>query len=119
MAYLPAVIVAAGIAFVSLWENPQTAFSLQVNDKFVHALMYAVLTIALLIPNMVSKRFAWHSYLTAGLTAFVYGGVMELLQAYCTATRTAEWADMLADGAGVVIALVLVERIRNRLSVEK
>jgi len=31
------------------------------------------------------------------------GGLMELLQAYCTTTRSGEWLDFWADSVGVVI----------------
>ena len=117
--YIPAVIVAAGIAFVSLWENPQSSFALQMNDKLIHALMYAVLTLTLLLPQIRKTRLGWSVYLIAGLTAFLYGCMMEVLQTACTATRTAEWADVLADGIGVIVALIIVENIRNRKSHEE
>ena len=115
MACLPAVLVAAGIAFVSLRENPQALLSLRMNDKVIHGLMYAVLTAALLLPAMVKGRFVWSTYLSAGMTAFLYGGLMEVLQACCTTSRSAEWADLVADGIGIVMALIITERIRSRI----
>ena len=33
----------------------------------------------------------------------VLGGVVELLQAYCTTTRSGEWLDFLADSVGVLL----------------
>ena len=35
------------------------------------------------------------------------GGLMELLQAYCTTTRSGEWLDFGADTVGVVIGTAL------------
>lgn len=115
MACLPAVLVAAGIAFVSLRENPQELLSLRMNDKVIHGVMYALLTAALLLPAMVKGRFVWSTYLSAGMTAFLYGGLMELLQACCTTSRSAEWADLVADAIGIMVALIITERIRSRI----
>ena len=36
----------------------------------------------------------------AGMTAL--GGIVELLQAYCTTTRSGEWLDFWADTTGVL-----------------
>ena len=35
------------------------------------------------------------------------GGLMELLQAYCTTTRSGEWLDFLADTLGVILGTAL------------
>lgn len=37
----------------------------------------------------------------------VLGGVMELLQAYCTTTRSGEWLDFWADSVGVLIGTAI------------
>lgn len=42
------------------------------------------------------------------IVPFVLGGIIELLQAYCTGgRRSGEWADWLADNLGVLIAYAL------------
>ena len=47
------------------------------------------------------------------------GGLMELLQAYCTSTRSGEWLDFFADSVGVVlgtlIGLLISKLYRTRL----
>ena len=35
------------------------------------------------------------------------GGLMELLQAYCTTTRSGEWLDFWADSIGVLLGAVI------------
>ena len=35
------------------------------------------------------------------------GGLMELLQAYCTTTRSGEWLDFWADSLGVLLGNAL------------
>ena len=37
----------------------------------------------------------------------VLGGLMELLQAYCTTTRSGEWLDFWADSVGVLIGTAI------------
>jgi len=39
----------------------------------------------------------------AMLCMVLLGGLMELLQAYCTATRSGEWLDFWADSIGVLL----------------
>ena len=74
--------------------------------------MYVVQAVALLLPALALggakraglwKRYAWAWLLTVG-----YGGLMEVLQANCTRTRTGDWIDLVADIVGASIGLVLV-----------
>ena len=74
--------------------------------------MYVVQAVALLLPVAALggakraglwKRYAWAWLLTVG-----YGGLMEVLQASCTRTRTGDWIDLVADIIGASIGLILV-----------
>jgi len=103
MAYIPAVLVAVGVALLSLAESTQMP-SVSVNDKLVHGLMYTLLGILWMIPV---KRPVW---VCLGVTA--YGALLELLQHYCTLTRSGEWADLLADFIGAFIGVALVALLR-------
>ena len=103
---MPAVLVTAGIALLSLWENPQLPPSIAADDKIAHGLMYMCLAVAWLVPIQVHLR-------KRKLLLLTYCGVlMEMLQRFCTLTRTGEMADVYADAvgalAGLVICLILV-----------
>ena len=111
--YIPAGVVAIAIALLSLWEHPTLPPSvLRWSDKTWHPPMYVVQAVALLLPVLALggakraglwKRYAWTWLLTVG-----YGGLMEVLQATCTRTRTGDWRDLVADIVGASIGLVLV-----------
>ena len=116
--YVPAVVVAVAIALLSLWEHPTLPpLVLRWSDKTWHTLMYVVQAVALLLPVLALggakraglwKRYAWAWLLTVG-----YGGLMEVLQANCTRTRTGDWIDFAADiiGAGIGRILVAIYRV--------
>ena len=108
MIFLPAVLVTAGIAILSLTESTQMP-SASVNDKLIHGLMYAVLALAWLLP-LKSSIFHLQSSIYAivlfGVTAF--GALMELLQHYCTLTRSGELLDLLADFVGATFGIAFV-----------
>ena len=99
MNYLPAVCVTVGIAIMSLTESSYMP-SVSLNDKLMHAILYACLAAAWWL---AIKRPAW---IIAGVT--LYGALLELLQHYCTLTRSGEWLDLLADFIGATIAIILI-----------
>ena len=73
------------------------------SDKINHCLAFATLA--------VLGRAAYPRHLLALLAGLMaYGGLIEILQSF-TATRNAEWADLLADatglGIGTLFAVVL------------
>ena len=54
--------------------------------------------------------------LLAVVGMILLGGLMELLQAYCTTTRSGEWLDFWADSAGVLLGSavgLLMKKIRS------
>lgn len=110
MAFLPAVLIAAGIAFLSLWENPQMPPMMQASDKVMHSIAYALLSISLMaawIKTHAPIR-SYHSPVVILLAVTVYGGLIEVLQRFCTLTRTAEMADLIADFVGAFIGILIV-----------
>lgn len=113
MAFIPAALVAAGIAVLSLIEQPTVVTPIPVNDKLAHGLMYAALAVTLLVPLF---RLPVNHYKSIFLTVFAttaYGLLMEALQRYCTLTRSGNMADLMADlvGALIGVTIVLVWRI--------
>lgn len=106
--FLPAVLFTAAVAYLSLTESAQ-APSVALSDKFLHAAFYTVLAIAWLLPlkSPISNiQFPIYAVVLLGTTAF--GGLMELLQHFCTLTRSGEWLDLLADFVGALIGVIII-----------
>ena len=99
MTYLPAVLLTVGIAILSLTESTHMP-SVSLNDKAMHGLLYTLLAVLWMIPV---RRPVW---VCVGVT--VYGALLELLQHYCTLTRSGEWLDVLADFIGAIIGVLIV-----------
>lgn len=106
--FIPAVLLAVGIAVVSLLEKPNVPVMLSSKDKLLHAVMYLLLAISWMVP--VVRRFPArvmpYVYVWAGVT--FYGLVMEAMQRFCTLTRSGEMADLYADAIGALIGVALV-----------
>lgn len=115
MAFIPAVLVAAGIAILSLMEQTH-APRIVVNDKLMHGFMYAVLGISLILPLLRTSNPLNSKPLTRYIGTFVgvtmYGVLMEALQRFCTLTRSGEMADIYADALGALLALLFVAVLR-------
>lgn len=107
MAFMPAVVLAAGIAVLSLTEASQMP-SVQVNDKLVHALMYALLSASLMGAWVYTRRTRVLYYIGACVGATAYGALMELLQTCCTLTRSGDGMDVLADFAGALVGVLIM-----------
>ena len=110
MAYLPAVLVTAGIAILSLTESSHMP-SVSANDKLIHGLLYGVLAVTWLIPLLRTCPHV-RTYLYVCVGATMYGALMEALQRFCTLTRSGEIADLLADFIGVSIGIGIVALLR-------
>ena len=104
MAFVPAVLVAAGIAVLSLVENADMP-RVVINDKLVHGAMYAVFAMTLMIPYRL--RTSWLVYVTVWAIASGYGVLMENLQEVCTTTRVMDAQDMFANVIGGLVGLLL------------
>ena len=107
---MPALVVAAVIAGLSLMENPQMSLLDKCGDKFWHTMMYVGLAFVLMCGLILDKRRAWGYAVVAWAISTGYGGLMELLQEWCTVSRAGDWydwyADMLGALAGVVAAYI-------------
>ena len=65
------------------------------SDKVNHVLAFALL-------GMLGRAAYAQRFFSLLLGLLAYGGVIEILQSF-TATRHAEWADLLADAVGLVV----------------
>ena len=116
LSFMPAVLVAAGIAVVSLWENPQVPQQMPLNDKWLHGLMYVVLAVATMSAVVYTRRTRAIWYIVVCLLVTFYGAIMEILQRFCTLSRSGEMADLYADFAGSLVGVLIVAFIINHKS---
>lgn len=89
---------------------PETPFDdVQFIDKWTHLVMYGGTTAVVWWEYLRSHRRAdfRRLLLWGGMAMVALGGLMELLQAYCTTTRSGEWLDFWADSAGVLIGILI------------
>lgn len=131
--FLPSILTLILIAVLSLIparEFPET--DVPFADKWVHWVMYAWLTAVFLVDycrkgsmcprrsskvffdfvstSFAVKSFKWfnapsvRSIVFAMLISSLYGGLMEVLQATVTTTRSGDWLDFLADAFGALCA---------------
>ncbi|WP_369061111.1 hypothetical protein ABOZ73_04680 [Caulobacter sp. 73W] len=104
----------AAACIVVVWQAlgpPDGPGSLIPWDKALHGLTFFALTgMALLaFPKMKLWRI--------GVLMLAFGGLIEILQSLPFFDRDAEWADLLADAAGVgaVLAVMIAAAWRKRL----
>ena len=65
--------------------------------------------------QLKTKAPIWHAWIGAFICPLVFGGVVELLQEYCTEYRGGEWLDFAANSAGVIIAALAAAYVLPRL----
>ncbi|MDD4632950.1 MAG: VanZ family protein [Proteiniphilum sp.] len=80
-------------------------------DKLVHFGMFFFLSVVSLIDYYRMHKgnpsaFRWIGW--GFLVPVLYGGVIELLQKYFFASRSAEWGDWIADILGSLAATILI-----------
>ena len=75
-------------------------------DKWVHFIMYGGTCLVIWVEYVqkhkspdYEKLFFW-----AWLVPVIMGGVLELMQAYCTTTRNGDWLDFAANSKCVTLA---------------
>lgn len=110
--YLFTLLVIAAILYLSLAKmSPDVdAPKIPHADKIVHVLMYFGVMLAFYfdlwrqgLPRLVLRSRLW-----GGMLAFaLFGGLVELLQMYCTTYRSGDWWDWVADILGVVLGVWL------------
>lgn len=91
-------------------------FSFPHADKLVHFLMFLVLTLSWL--SGISKYYRHHRkkvlLYPVGISIFIFGVLMELLQHYISSGRTAELTDILANTLGIIAAFILFRWLKEQ-----
>lgn len=117
-------LLIASLSLMPAQEFPQT--DIQFADKWAHWVMYGFLTLVMGIECVLrdeylrkkastsglheqahkSKGTAIWQFLFIAIIASIYGGLMELGQAYLTTSRHGDWLDVYANSFGALCALV-------------
>ncbi|MDE5784263.1 MAG: VanZ family protein [Prevotella sp.] len=104
------LICIALVWYLSIWfvlpeqvELPSINFL----DKWTHFVMYGGTCSVIWIEYLRHHRqLDWENiFFWAWLMPILMGGLIELVQAYCTTNRSGEWLDWLADGIGVTLSI--------------
>jgi len=111
----------AGIWVLCFMNIPDTPLSnIRLIDKWTHAVMYLVLGFSLIFEYLrANKKAKLKAFmLWVWLLPVAMGGLIEILQEYCTSgRRSGDWLDFLADSIGSTIAFligILLVRCRAR-----
>ena len=116
--YWKSIVVSIGILYVSLVRDPGISLPTFVGaDKWVHALMYAILGGMVCWDCMRMKMSGWRLWLITMVLPMLYGGAIELIQEQWFAPRSGEWMDWGADCAGVIIgatSIMIINRLYRR-----
>ena len=120
------LLLIAVLSLMPAQEFPQT--DIKFADKWAHWVMYGFLTLVMGIDYVLrdeylstkpsassaqrqrykNKGAAIWQLLVIAIIASIYGGLMELGQAYLTTSRHGDWLDVLANSFGALCALVLL-----------
>ena len=86
-------------------ENPLSGVAFI--DKWTHLVMYGGTCSVIWFEYLRchEQLNGWKLFLLAWLGPVLMGGLLELLQAYCTTNRSGEWLDFWADSLGVTLAV--------------
>ena len=102
--YWKSIVVLSAIGYISLLREPSIALpSVPGIDKWIHGVMYLILTLTLLWDSQQRPNLWW----IAGVFSAIFGGFIEVLQELFFYPRTGDWMDWLADCIGVIIAIVV------------
>ena len=102
--YWKSIVVLSAIAYISLLREPSISLPYVIGmDKWIHAIMYLVLTLTLLWDSQQSPKLWW----IVGVFSAIFGGFIEVLQEQFFYPRTGDWMDWLADCIGVIVAIIV------------
>ena len=110
--YSLAVFVTLAILYLSLSSQGVVKVDLMDNfDKILHATAYFILTTIWFLSLSTEKRPKKIKMILA-LGILVFGMVIEVLQGTLTDYRVISFADVIANLVGIVLGIILFEKIR-------
>jgi VanZ family protein len=105
--YAYTLVIIATIFYLSFFTPPQTKLDEITNfDKLVHTCMYGGLCLVMWFEYLRAHRtMCWRKIFWLAIVApIAMSGAIELMQAYCTTTRSGDWWDFAANSLGVFLA---------------
>lgn len=110
--YPISISLIVAVIYLSFFRPPTTDVPLFPNaDKLVHFCMYAAISGMLWFEFIRNHRkydeVLWHAWIGATLCPILMGGIIEILQQYCTDYRGGDWLDFAANTCGVLTATLL------------
>ncbi len=105
MAFILTALLTVVIALLTLMPQVPGPTGIPGFDKLAHFIAFAALCVPL----------AWrypHLWRAVALATLVYGGVIEIIQPLTG--RTAQWGDLVADGAGAFAGAFVASRFGFR-----
>lgn len=108
------------VTYLSFFKPPQTELDdVPGIDKLAHTAMYFVMAGLLWLEFYRGRRKTnapmWHAWVGAFFCPLIYGGLVELLQEYCTEYRGGEWLDFAANSSGVILTAILAVTLLPKL----
>ena len=105
------------IIYLSFFTPPKTELDNISNiDKLAHICMYgglcSILWIEYLRSHIQIQRI--RVFIGGIVLPIAFSGIIELLQEYATTNRSGDWADMIANSIGVILAALLGQFIFPR-----
>ncbi len=105
--YPLSILLVIAVCALSLMPFPEikAVEDVPLADKWTHMVMYGGLTFVLWCEyGRAHRSLLLFRLLLWGVVApALLGGALELVQEYCTATRSGEWMDFVADAVGVLL----------------
>lgn len=122
--YPISILCIATIWILSLIKMPETEFdTIEFIDKWVHVLMYggtcSVIWIEYLWQHRCSAFSAIKLFIWTWLMPILMSGTLELLQEYCTTSRSGDWLDLAANATGVTLAALIMIPISYFISCKR
>lgn len=109
--YILTTLTCVVIAVLSLFPiNELHLENMNLSDKWAHFLMYGGLTAVILFDKNYTNIKQGKVSLPLWIVGFpiLYGGIMEILQEYCTnGNRSGDWLDFIANSIGSVLIYAL------------
>ena len=119
ISFIPALIWAGIIVFMSLLpSNKLPVDVLVVSDKIIHASIYFVLTLFLIvafiyISNDVTNSIIKRKFIIAVLISLLFGILIEVAQEMMNIGRSGDWKDVIANLFGTVIVYPFTKIMQN------
>ena len=113
LAFSPSLILAAVIFFASLLRCPDELPlpSFFGWDKCAHMGMYFLLAVFIQKDAQRAQIKSSMFWIVTFIICAIYGGIIEILQDWFTANRTADWWDWIADVFGAGIGVLIMQRV--------